>query len=235
MRWIIRWAGLALAMAFVVSGFAADDKVKDKDPIKAKDKDEAAEKMVKAGEITGKLIRISEGSQQYLTIQVTLRYQVPNPGAIQNAANVQLQIQQTILDRNMKPLDKQRKLLDLQNQLAQHQRNAYTAKEEKKDFELKVDDDLEVRTLNLPTLFDDKGKPRTPTAKEKKELKGDRKLPGYKSDLESLMVDQIVTAYLSKKKEPKGAPKEKDPDGLADNKPMVTMILIRSEVAKPGN
>src|SRR5262245_30982579 len=53
----------------------------------------------------------------------------------------------------------------------------------RKQYILDVADDVQVRVMQLPMQFDDKGKPRKYTSDEIKELRGaNSKLPGYKSD-----------------------------------------------------
>ncbi len=61
-------------------------------------------------------------------------------------------------------------------------------------------DDVKVRTENPPVAYDDKGNKKRYTAKEKKELKGDSKLPGYTAGFEDLKVNQIVQVTLVRKK-----------------------------------
>src|SRR5262249_16840460 len=63
-----------------------------------------------------------------------------------------------------------------------------------------------------PLMFDDKGKPRKPTAEELKKLKGtDPKLKGYKAELGDLKAGQVVVVTLAKAKA--SAPKAKGDRG----------------------
>jgi len=87
----------------------------------------------------------------------------------------------------------------------------------KQNVKVMTIDDVKVRTLNLPVQYDDKGKPKKAyTAKEKKELKGDPKLPGYSAGFEDLKVKQIVEVTLVRKKI------DKNPKEL-----LASMILIK--------
>ena len=56
-----------------------------------------------------------------------------------------------------------------------------------------VVEDAKIRTLIIPTLFDDRGNITKPTKKELLALKGkDRLLPGYESDFSSLKPNQTI-------------------------------------------
>jgi hypothetical protein len=98
-------------------------------------------------------------------------------------------------------------------------------------------EDFKVRILYPPPAFDEKGNAKKYTAKELKELKGNGNLPGYAAEMDALKSGQIVTVYLAKAApapKPKGK-KEKDKDELADDKPLIKMIVIQREPpAAPG-
>ena len=95
-----------------------------------------------------------------------------------------------------------------------------------KDVQLAPADEMIVRRKNAPVMFDDKGKPRKPTAKELKEMKGPGNLPGYLAELSDLKANQLVTCYVQTKKK---TAKKDDPDAPTDNKPRVRMIVIEAE------
>jgi hypothetical protein len=95
-----------------------------------------------------------------------------------------------------------------------------------KNVDLAPADEMIIRRKLLPVLFDDKGKPRKPTQKELKELKGEGNLPGYMAEASDLKANQMVTCYVQTKKK---TAKKDDPDALTDNKPKVRMIVIESE------
>jgi hypothetical protein len=225
MRYVYYTAGVVLALALLVPGLRAQQR-----PGQglAKTKEEATDKMLKAGELTGKLTKLPEGDRKYFTLQVKLRYVAPNANGV---ASIQQQILQTRL-ANMTPAQKAQKLQELNLQMAKELSHT---KEESKDIELVATDEMKVRLKNPPPKFDDKGRLRKPTAQELKEAKGDAKLPGYEAELDSLKKDQMVTVTLVRKKLPpprKGALKDENPD---DRRPQVSMIMILAEpVAKPG-
>ncbi len=98
------------------------------------------------------------------------------------------------------------------------------------NVELMLADDVKVRLLNPPLEFDEKGRPRRPSAKRLRELRGTSKLPGYQADLDSLKVEQVVTVSLKRLKEKSrpGARKE----AAAEHKPVVSLILVLKEPVK---
>jgi hypothetical protein len=73
-------------------------------------------------------------------------------------------------------------------------------------------DDVKIRTMTLPVVYDEKGKPRKHTAKELKELKGKGNLPGYTAGWDDLKVNDLVSVTLGIKK--------------GDKSPVATMIVI---------
>jgi hypothetical protein len=209
MRWISHSAICVLLVMFASPVFAADDEKP------SKNKKDAADKMVASGQLSGKLMHWGSDSKT-ITVQVTL--QVPNLGGLQTLANLQAQLADASRDPN--PVNRARRVADIETQIAVHQKDAL--KNEKHDIEVQPGDDLIVRWKNLPAVLDEKGKPKRLTDKERKELKGDNpKLPGYTASKDDLKNDQLVTIYLSKKKDAK-----KDKEAEKDNKPVVTMIVI---------
>ena len=225
--------GLCTLFALVafLPAYAADDKKDEKKTDQAKlpkDEKQAFDKTVTAGELTGKLVQWGEGSQKNLTLQMTIKYQVPNQGALNNLVNLRNQAIEA--SRDASPANRVKRLTEIQVEIAKNQANAIQTKEAHKNIDLQVSDDMKVRVMQAPTLLDDKGKPRKPTAKELKEMKGpDPKLPGYTAELEALHQDQYVTVYLAKKKSTaKPATKDKD-DKLTDDRPQIAMIVILAE------
>jgi len=128
----------------------------------------------------------------------------------------------------------------------------------KKDVDFQTAEVVKVRTMVLPTEYDDKGNKKTYTKKELEELKGkDKNLPGYESALDKLEAGMKVRVVLApaptpkkdvkkdvkkeeKDKEPakdKDSAKDTDPikdkDEMVDNKRMqVKQIIILEEA--PG-
>jgi hypothetical protein len=66
------------------------------------------------------------------------------------------------------------------------------------EVELALVSNVTVRTKNLPSRFDDKGRVMKFTAKEIKELKGPGNLPGYTADFDDLQAGQVVQMSLGK-------------------------------------
>jgi hypothetical protein len=217
MRRILVLASL-VALA-VVLPLHADDKKADPAKLPA-DKKEAADKMITAGEITGKLLNV-EPNKKAFTLQVPVKIAVPNPGAMQQMMNLQMQ-----LSRPMAPAQRMQLLMQMQQQQA----SLVQIKEEFQSVDIDSADDLKVRVPNPPVEFDEKGKPKVYTKAQLKEMKGDPKLPGYQADFDSLHPDQIVTVTLVKKKETPKPKKDADKDPLeAENKPVASMIIIQME------
>jgi hypothetical protein len=218
---------------------------KDKDPPKtdtsaeAKEKKAAQDKMLASRKLADvKLVQV-EGAQRYLTVQLTLKYAVPNAGAANNLANLQRQLVDATRITN--PIDRQRRLAEIAIDIEKNKRNLLTVKEESQKIELQAADEMKVRTVLPPVEYDDKGKLRKLSEKELRELKGpDPKLPGYQADFDSLKTEQIVDVYLAAPKggaakgKPKAKPKETDRDVSAaeEPKPQVVMIIIKGQPPK---
>jgi hypothetical protein len=222
MRRSFTGAALFVVLALVIPAAAAD-KPTDKSKLPT-DKKEAAAKMVAAGTLRGRVVNV-EGAKKTLTVEITLTYAAPNPGAMANLANLQ---QQYVAARD---LGTRRSLLI---QMAQQQAQMATIKQEKQSLDIEASDEIVVRAANPPVQFDDKGNVKKYTAKELKALKGNNpKLPGYESDFDSLRPDQIVEIHLAKPKEqpkPKATNKDADKDALAEtSKPVATMIIILAD------
>jgi len=217
---------MMLLMALLLPASPADDTTDS--PAKKDPASKPSKKTVKGKTRTdllaGKLIRI-EPTQSYLTLQVTNKIPQDNAGAAQNIANLQRQL---IGNRDINSIR------NIKIEIMKNQENLVTFKDNVKNIELSLDDDLKVRTLLLPVEYDDKGRPRKLTEKEKKALKGpDPKTPGYESDFDSLKPNQMLEVYLAR---PKGGQraKAKEKDAPADSKDRqkAIMIVIVSEPVK---
>lgn len=94
--------------------------------------------------------------------------------------------------------------------------------------ELKLADDVKIRTLKLPDKKDEKGNAKPLTDAEKQKLRGDdRKLPGYTAELSALTAGQMVEVHLATNKSTASTKKNADAD-----KPFATMIVIVSDAPK---
>lgn len=225
----IRLLGLiCLILSMLPLAVAQDKKDLDKD----KKNDAKDEKLVKAVEITGTVTQL--GEDKSITVKVTHKYMEPNASAFQNQQN--LARRQLDIIRNPNPNERARQLYQLQIDIANNQRNLYTAKEKHQDVHFLPADSLILRSAQPPLAFDDKGNPRKYTKAELDELKGaDPKLPGYKSEWDQLRTGQIVTVTGARKKDAADKPKVKDLDRdmekklLDSDKPIAMMIVIQAE------
>lgn len=100
----------------------------------------------------------------------------------------------------------------------------------KKEFEIKaiLTDDVKIRILNPPPLYDDKGRMKRYTAKELKELRGeDTKTPGFPADTGDLVNNAMVQLDLVLKKEDykKLKSKKKSDDPLPEV-PSTNLIIV---------
>jgi hypothetical protein len=66
-------------------------------------------------------------------------------------------------------------------------------------IDIQLDDEVQVRTLYLPPLYDDKGNPKQYTYAERQKLRGNLRETGYQSDYDSLKVGQVVNVSLGQK------------------------------------
>jgi len=201
---------------------------KETDKADAKAKPETKEKLQAAGQFAAKVVRV-DGEQKILTVQVT--YVEVDPGKVQGNQRFLAQRQLEIA-RLTDARERLRQTLQLSAEMQRRQADIYRPVH--RNVELVAADDIKVRQLLPPVEFDDKGKPRKLTEKEKKDLRGpDPTLPGYAADFDNLKPEQLVRIYLSRKR---GAPrlqlKEVDPEAPAEaNRPQVAMVVI---LADPG-
>jgi len=205
------------------------------DPSKDLEKGATSEKMLKAGQLSGKIMAIVE-SKKALRIQVTVPVQKLNEGAVNGLAQAQQSYQQAALHRDANGM------MNAQRDMIRHQANLYTVENRSQDMEVGTIDDVKVRAAQPPEQFDDKGKVKRLTSKELKELKGsDPKLPGYNAEFSDLHEGQYVLLTLVQKKgstsrlpvRHKGKGKDLDADLLADNQPQASMIVILGETKQP--
>jgi hypothetical protein len=211
---------LPLALAWPASG--ADDKASTgKDPW---------DKFLTSGKpVTGKLVTVN-GTEKSFTLEVTQQTRQINAGAQRHALELQKALADAQGIRN--PADRLRRIQELNIEVDKNNRNLYTTHEEKHKFDLQTVDEVKVRQVQPPALFDDNGKRRKATAKELREMKGPGNLTGYKAEFDDLKPNQTVDVYFAKKKDPARTAKSKSKDGDADgsgDKPRVTMIVIQKE------
>jgi hypothetical protein len=191
-----------------------------------------------AGQFTGTLVT-APGSDRTFTVRISFQRlqlrnttQVPraNYGLNQSLLRKQqeiLRLQQQMA-RSRQPVNEMRRIqqlmgqmqLEIARQQLRPQQLPYQAVTSAQEVEFQVTEDVKVRTLVLPDVFDDKGNIKKYTAKELKELKGkDSHLPGYESAVENLTPGQVVQITLAAAKKPNpaaGKDKDKAKDKDAD-------------------
>jgi hypothetical protein len=258
--------GLLAALVVVLPLAAADDKKSKKDDPKQTPVD--SDKLP-AGDYTGKLLT-APGTDGTFTLQVeTKRTEPKNPGKLtEKETQLQLKIQQsqakiaqhqaqiiaarTAKDAAHHQAQLQQELAHLQNLMAQSQLKPGDLKEvtDTQVYEMKLTDGADVRYMNLPTVFDDEGKPKKYTDKEKQELRGKKtNLPGYEGKVDDLKAGQTVKVTQTrvypkappkddakkddpkkddaKKDDPKNDPPAKDAPKDADDKPAEKKMQVK--------
>jgi hypothetical protein len=213
-----------MLMLLILSSFAfADDQTgsSDKKESRPKPAQKPAKEKVRTDFLRGKILKI-ETTERYLTLQVTTKIPQENASAAMNAANLRRQ-----LIGNRDP----NSIRSIQLELMKNEQNLVTYKDEVKKVEIALGDDPKVRTMLLPVEYDDKGKPRRLTEKEKKALKGsDLKAPGYEAEMDSLQPNQLVEVYIIKPKTTARSKNKDAPDEKERQK--ARMIVIISESPK---
>lgn len=119
---------------------------------------------------------------------------------------------------------------------AGNQVNVLKEKTVKRTLEIQADDEVKVRTLNLPIEFDGEGKLKKYTDAELKEKKGkDSKLPGYEAKLADLKVNSVVQVTLAKNPDlaPGKSDKDKKDVDMTEKKMQATVIVIIQEGEEP--
>jgi len=229
MRRSLPWLGCLGLFALLLPALRADDNSETTTKPDAQ-AEKQCDKLIKSGKsFIGRLVKL-EADQRYLTVEVTYKSPKQDPQAVQNLANLQRQMIEAQRQRN--PVERLKQLYHIQLAINKQTRNLY--KDETQKIELDAPEDVKVRTKLVPVEFDDKGKPRKLTEKERRELKGpDPTLPGYLADFDSLKPDQTVEVYLAKKP-PKAKVKEKDKDAdlTESTRPKIAMIVIWAEAKK---
>jgi hypothetical protein len=212
MRRTFLLAGLLLALALVLPTRADDKKTTDKKP-----DPKPGDQLVNKTDISGKLMHV-EGPGKGIRVQIQVP--VPDMGVMQNIAAWRRELAMT---------NNPNRALELRNAIARDTPKMY--KQQPFDVDIEPGEEVKVVAKNPPPAFDDKGKIKRYTAKELAELKDDPKSPFFKADFDSLKNGQLVTVTVGWKKDtvkPKPG-KEKDPEWLAQNRPIALKILIVAE------
>lgn len=238
----------ALVAAFVamptVEAWGQKDKKKEMPEVGAKDSSKIA-----SGEYVG-VLKGTPGSDRTFTVELETTKLVPTGGGGKGGGNnnVQriLQAQNKLRQAQMQmaradtPQERMRAMGQvrqamMQMQQAQGQMSGgggtpagFKVEKDKVLVEFQATEKAKVRTLLLPETFDDKGKLRIYTAKEKSELKGaDKAAVGYESALEKLENGQTVKVTLVSTPRPTGAAdKDKDDDVDPEKSKQVKLIVV---------
>jgi hypothetical protein len=211
-RWIaLLFIGLATLPAW------ADDKPSAKKPDAKKD---AREKLIATGQLFGRLTAV-DGSARTLTLEVTLQIPVPNEEAVARRAELAQELLEALAIPD--PAERLERVREVRTALVENAANLYTIEEQQQMIPLQGVDELQVRVLKLPPVYNDKGRPRRYTVKELRELKGSGNAPGYRADLDDLREGQVVRVTLARKKAPlkKGEAEEQSL--------LVTLVVILAE------
>ena len=231
MRQMIRWIAVFALPVLLLTGSLVEAQKK---PNAEKDLEKSTDKMVKMGVYIGKVMAVYEDKKK-VRIQVTYPVRTIDPAAYQRIADAQ---------RGVATATRQ-SAYQAQVALMQAQASMYKVEYKTTDVEVQATDEVVVRMLNPKEDFDDKGKPKKYTKKEKDELRGpDKKLPGYKAEFGDITTDQYIQVSLVRKKgspvaarlPKKGKGKDKDEgaeaDLIADNAPQASLIVIVREPAQ---
>jgi hypothetical protein len=146
----------------------------------------------------GKLTQL-EGNSKDFTLQV--KVPEPNPDGLNRMAQLELQLfqQQQQFAQAQNFQGRQSALNAIQQtqlQMVQAQGNLIRLAD--RDVKMRAAENVRVRWANPPPDYDDKGRLKKYTEAEKKALRGDEGLPGYKGEYDALQRDQYVRVYLPK-------------------------------------
>jgi len=215
-----------------------------------------------SGEYRGKLLSVPLPNGTF-TVEVQYTQTQLKPGALQNIQNQNTQAAQQLqrdlqhiarleqqIQTSRTPQQAAQHMQQLQQAMAQVQQHQLLAQyrksnpqqspltvvTQKKTIDFHMGDDVLVRTLNLPTSFDDKGQPKKYSAEELRILKGKKtNLPGYEAKLEDLKTGTLVLLVQGPYKLPTTSKKDKESVkeakelAAASPKTVVSMIVIVGE------
>lgn len=172
------------------------------------------------GVFTGTVLRVPDTDRMF-TVDVAYQKLQLKPGqnlartnqGLQRQYNRILQLQNQMMlpaSRRHNPMQTmgqlQNAMIQFQVQLARAEANMFQVINATQKVDFQVEENVKVRTKELPEQFDEKGNIKKYTAAELAALKGkDKYLPGYESALESLKPGQIVQVKLSPHKKARPA------------------------------
>src|SRR5260370_28423369 len=178
--------------------------------------------------MSGDLVSVDE-TKKTLKIKLTTEIRTLNQNEAASLTAAEADYARAVAQRNAQAANQA-----MQN-IANHQRNLYKVEKKTQEVEEPTLDDPKAHIPEPPVVFDDDGKIKKPTAEEKRKLKGDPSLPGYRGDFSSLHAGQMVTLTMMRRKaaEPP-APERPNPGGgkppeldlTGDYVPHASMIVI---------
>jgi hypothetical protein len=215
-----RYVGAASFLALLLALPAAAAPPKNP-PLPPVDSDKIAN-----GQFTGYLLT-TPGTDRAFTLRVQYQDVQLKPNAqrtannANNQANRQLQQIARLQQQMAKSKNPAQQMAQIQRLVAQMQvgqaraqQNLYTVVPRYQDVEFQAEENVKVRTMELPEQFDEKGNLKKYTKEELKQLKGkDKDLPGYESSFEALKEGQLIQVTLADHKAKKPAsssPGDKD-------------------------
>jgi hypothetical protein len=219
-----------------MAAFGANDKDKTEKPEKP------ADRLVPIGTLVGVVQDTGDSTGQFV-VRVILRHLEANPSAHEEYIRQQEKILRR-QDAILKSPDIAQRSAQMQQLyqeivgLLEREANLFKVKEVEQDVELKLAEDVKVRTAVPAKAYDDKGNIKRYTAKELRELRGKQNLPGYAAEVGDLQVGQRVAVKVAvrrrnpppKKPGKDEAPKEsslKDmPPPVDESKPLAVLIVI---------
>jgi hypothetical protein len=189
-----------------------------------------------SGQFTGFLLT-TPGTDRTFTVRVQYQDLQLKPNALRTAnnqnnhANRQLQQIARLQQQMARSKNPAQQLAQIQRIMAQMQagqlraqQNLYNVVTRYQDIDFQAEENVKVRTMELPEQFDEKGNVKKYTKEELKQLKGkDTNLPGYESAFEALKEGQLIQVTLAdhKAKKPATSPgdaKDKEKDAKEKDK-----------------
>jgi hypothetical protein len=241
-RWTSWGAALLLVVLLAVRGSAQDKDNKDakdapkkadakdapdpKDAPKKPDpkmpapkKEDAEKKLTKTGTISGELVHIEPGKQQF-RVKVTYQYTEVNQGEVQAYQQELYNAQVALAKRDYNGARNH------QQSALQHQAKIYSLKSNSKEYSVEGTADLKVRLSKPKATFDDMGNIKVPTEKEIAAMRGKDKF--FDGEFSDLTVGSFIQVTLIL---PKVGPKKKDDLDVKETQLEATKIVL---VKEPG-
>jgi TolA-binding protein len=210
-----------LLSAVWVSALRADDPTPPKKP----DPKDDSSQWVTTGILLGQLTAVDQDARTF-TLKVTQRNPVVNQSAVNDRQHLLQQLSDTSKIKD--PTQRQNKINDLRNQLAKNEQSLIKIEEKSQDIQMQAHDEMKVRTLIPPPVFDDKGNPRKYTPEELADLKDSTTLPGYRAAFGDVQTKQYIQVAIGQKKTDSPSKPPSPPQDPKDTKdpPRLTVIVL---------